>query len=135
MYDLPHSGLVRILALELKPTRSISSGLVEEHGCSVKVMGTDIGACDVERDYSLGFDVNNSVLILKRTFDQEESVTSNNNAVLLEYIWCEDDVGDAGFVFKGEKDEALGSARALAGNHTAGDADGLIAVSKSEFHC
>jgi hypothetical protein len=47
-------------------------------------MGTDVGACDVEGDYSLGFDVNNSVLILERAFDQEKSVASNDNAVLLE---------------------------------------------------
>jgi len=97
--------------------------LVGEHYCSVKVMGTDVGACDVEGDYSLGFDVNNSVLILERAFNQEESVARHNDAVLLEYIGCEDDVGDAGFVFEGEKDEALGCAGALACDDAAGDAD------------
>jgi len=98
-------------------------------------MGANIGACDVEGDYSLGFDVNNSVLILERAIDQEKSVASNDNAVLLEYIGCEDDVGDAGFVFEGEKDEALGCAGALAGDDAAGDADGLIAASLNEFFC
>jgi hypothetical protein len=123
MYDSPHSYLTRILALELKPARRISSGLVGEHCCSVKVMRTDIGVCDVKRDNSLGFDVDNSVLILERSFDQEKSVASNDNAVLLEYIGCEDDVGNAGFVFEGEKDEALGCAGALACDDAAGDAD------------
>ena len=98
-------------------------------------MGANIGACDVEGDYSLGFDVNNSVLILERAIDQEKSVASNDNAVLLEYIGCEDDVGDAGFVFEGEKDEALGCAGALARDDAAGDADGLIATSTYEFFC
>jgi hypothetical protein len=98
-------------------------------------MGTDIGARDVKRDNSLGFDVNNSVLILERAFDQEESVASNDIAVLLEYIGCEDDVGDAGFVFEGEKYEALGCAGALAGDDAAGNADGLIATSLNEFFC
>ena len=86
-------------------------------------MRTDIGARDVKRDYSLGFDVNNSVLILERAFDQEEAIARYCDAVLLEYIGCEDDVGDAGFVFEGEKDEALGCAGALAGDDAAGDAD------------
>ena len=98
-------------------------------------MGTDIGAGDVERDNSLGFDVNNSVLILERSRDQEKSVTRNNSAVLLEYIGCEDDVGDACFIFQGKKDKALRCAGALASDHTAGDADGLTAVSLSEFLC
>ena len=107
--------------------------LVGEHYCSVKVMGTNIGAGDVERNNSLGFDVNNSVLILKRSFNQEESIARYNDAVLLEYIGCEDDVGDAGFVFEREKDEALGCAGTLAGDDAAGDADGLIATSLHEF--
>ena len=92
----------------------------------MKVMGTDIGACDVERDYSLGFDVNNSVLILERAFDQEKSVASNDNAVLLEYIGCEDDVGDACFIFQGKKHKALGGARTLAGDDAASDAYGAM---------
>ena len=77
----------------------------------------------------LGFDVDHAVLILKDAFNQKESIARDCDAVLLEGVGRKDDVGDAGFVFEGEKDEALGSARALAGNHTAGDADGLIAVS------
>ena len=98
-------------------------------------MGTDIGACDVEGDYPLGFDVNNSVLILELAYDQEKSVACYNDAVLLEYIGCEDDVGDAGFVFEGEKDEALGCAGALSGDDAAGNADRLIAAFLHEFFC
>jgi len=96
-------------------------------------MGANIGACDVEGDNSLGFDVDNSVLILERSFDQEKSVASNDNAVLLKYIGCEDDVGDACFIFQGEKDEALGGARALARDYAAGDANRLIATPLHEF--
>ena len=99
----------------------------------MKVMGTNIGACDVERDYSQGFDVNNSVLILERAFDHEKSVARYNDAVLLEYIGCEDDVGDARFVFQGEKDESLGCAGALTCYYAAGDASMLIAASLHEF--
>ena len=90
---------------------------------------------DVERRDSLGLDMDHTVLVLERAFDQEKSVASNDKTVLLEYIGCEDDVGDAGFVFEGEKDEALGCAGALAGDDAAGGADGLIATSLNEFFC
>jgi hypothetical protein len=98
-------------------------------------MGENIGACDVEGDNSLGFDVDNSILILERSFDQEKSVASNDNAVLLEYIGCEDDVGDACFIFQGEKHKALGCAGALTCDYATGDADRLITASLHEFFC
>ena len=47
----------------------------------------------------------------------------DDHAVLREKLRRDDGVGDAGFVFKAEEDEAFGGAGALAGDDAAGDAD------------
>ena len=75
----------------------------------------------------LRFDVNHAVLILQRPFDQQEAAARDDDAVALEDIGSKDDVGDAGFIFEREEDEALGRAGPLACDDATGDADGLMA--------
>ena len=70
--------------------------------------------------------MNHAVLILERPFDQQEAAAGDDDAVALEDIGGEDDVGDAGFIFEGEEDEALGRAGPLACDDATGDADGLM---------
>jgi len=65
--------------------------------------------------------MDHTVLVLERAFDPQEPIARDCDAVLLEYIGREDDIGDPGLVFEGEEDEAFGGAGALARNHTAGD--------------
>lgn len=48
-------------------------------------------------------------------------------------MWGDDDVGDAGFVFHGEKDEAFGGAGALAGDDAAGGSDPFAVAMGAEF--
>lgn len=72
--------------------------------------------------------MDHAVLILKRAFNQQKSAACDRDAVLLEGIGGKDDVGYSGLVFKGEESKTLGCARPLPGDHTAGDADRLIAV-------
>jgi hypothetical protein len=84
----------------------------------------------------LCFDVEalrDAVLILEWSFDHEESAARDDDAILLKDVGREDDVGDAGFVFEREKDEALGGAWALAGDDAACGADKLIGACRFEF--
>ena len=67
---------------------------------------------------------------MKRLHRLGVDVIHNYDAVLLEEIGREEDVGDAGLDFKGLEDEAFGGAWVLAGNHATGNADGLIAVAE-----
>jgi hypothetical protein len=81
----------------------------------VEVTGAAVGARDVERSDTLGFDVYHAVLILERALDKQKAAAGDEHAVAFEDVWGEDDVGDAGFVFEGEKDESLRRSWALAG--------------------
>ncbi len=99
----------------------------------MEVVRAGIGAGNVERRYSLSFDVNDAVLNLEQTCDQKESGTCDNDAVALEHIGSENDVGDAGFIFKREKDEAFCRAWALASDHATGNPDKMIVATLGEF--
>jgi hypothetical protein len=74
-----------------------------------------------------------TVLVLKRAFDMQEAIARDNDAVLLEGVGREYNVGDAGFVFEGEEDESFGGAGALARDYTSGNSDMLITASLCEF--
>jgi hypothetical protein len=73
-----------------------------------------------------GFDVDDAILILELAGDEHKARAGDDDAVRLEDVGSDDDVGDAGLVFKREKDEALGGAGALAGDYAARGADKLI---------
>jgi len=103
--------------------------------CSMKVMRGHDGAGDVERNDALGFDVNHAVLILQRAIDAQKAAAGGDHAVAFEHVRSEDDVGDAGFIFEGEKYESLGGTRTLARNDASGDADRLIARALEQVHC
>lgn len=81
-----------------------------------------------------GLDVNHAVLFLDCAFDEEEPAARDDDAVLLEDIRSEDDVGDAGLIFEGEEDEALGSAWPLTRNDAASQTHVLAAVSLKEIN-
>ena len=94
---------------------------------SVEVMRSHDGARDVEWKNNLGFDMNHAVLVLECPFDAQKAAAGNNHAVALENVRGEDNVGDARFVFEGEKDKSLGGAGTLARDDATGDADKLTA--------
>lgn len=80
-----------------------------------------------------GFDVNDTVLILQLAGDEQEARAGDNNAIPLEDVGRDDDVGDAGLVFEGEEDEAFGGAGALSGDDSARGADELIGARRFEL--
>ncbi len=83
-------------------------------------MGACVGGGDIERLNALRLDVNNAFLVLYEPCDKQGSAACNDDAVTLENIRRKNHVGDAGFVFKREKDEALGgSGRCRATTHPA----------------
>jgi hypothetical protein len=89
----------------------------------MEIMRSNFDVGYIERRYALGFDVDYTVLMLERTFDTHEAAARNDDAILFESVGGEDDVGDPGFVFEGEKDEAFGGSGALARNDAAGNTD------------
>jgi len=65
------------------------------------------------------FDVDDAALDLENTFDIEEARACDHDSIAFEEIGTDDHVGDSGFVFHGQKDEAFGSAWALSCDNTA----------------
>ena len=61
------------------------------------------------------FDVHHAAGVLHCACDEQKPVAGNDQAVALKDIRCQNDIGDAGFVFKGEEDKAFGGSGALAG--------------------
>jgi hypothetical protein len=87
----------------------------------------------IERLELAGFDVDDAVLILEFAGDEQETRAGDDDAVRLENIGGDDDVGDSGFVFKREEDEAFGGAGALAADYSACGADWLLGACGFEF--
>jgi len=73
------------------------------------------------------------VLVLEWAFYQKKPGPGYGDLVSFVHLRCDDDVGDAGFVFHGEKDEALCCARALAGDDAAGGSDPFSIAAGAEF--
>jgi len=82
----------------------------------MKIVRVDRGAVGQggELRHALGLDRGDAVLVLQHALDQQKRRLDDDQAIGGVEIGPDDDVGDAGFVFEGEEDEALGGARALA---------------------
>src|SRR4051812_38492369 len=74
---------------------------------------------------ALGDDVNDHSFDLQLAADRHEPRVEDGPAVAFEYPGPDDDVGDAGFVFDGGKDDAARGAGALADEHEASHFDAL----------
>ncbi len=72
----------------------------------VEVVGAEGQGGGFEEFESLGFDVDDAVLILQLAVDLEELAAGDEDAVGFIELRVDDDVGDAGFVLHGEEDEA-----------------------------
>ena len=70
---------------------------------------------------SAGFYVDDAVLVLHHAFDREEGLFADSQAVLLEDLRGDDDVGGAAFVFEADEDEAFCGAGALAADDESAD--------------
>ena len=70
-----------------------------------------------------GLHVDNVIDVLNRTFEKKKLALNNGSAILIENIRSNDDVGNAGFVFEADEDEAFGCSWPLARDHAAGHAD------------
>ncbi len=79
------------------------------------------------------FHVDDAVLILKRSFNEQKAAPRYQDAVALEDVRRENHVGDTGFVLQRKKDKPLGSAGPLTCDNAAGDAHGLIAAAVNQF--
>lgn len=64
--------------------------------------------------------MDDAVLILEFAGDEEEFFAGDEETVAVVEVGVDDDVGDAGFVFQGEEDEAESGAGALAGYDATG---------------
>jgi hypothetical protein len=69
--------------------------------------------------------MNHFIDVLESTFDEQKLGVRHKRPVSLVKLWIDDGVSDAGFVFDGKKDEAVGSARTLSRNY---------ATSYTSFH-
>lgn len=79
-----------------------------------------------------GLDVDHAVLVLEATEDTEERFLHDDEAEFLEELGIDDDVGDAGFVFEADEDDAFGGAGTLAANDGPGDSQGLVVREEAE---
>src|ERR1035437_1447510 len=100
--------------------------LVQKRGGSMKVVRTDFNIGDVQGSNELGLDVEHAVLVLERAFDTHETAARDHDAILLKHVGCEDDVGNACFILKGQENEALGGAWAWSCDDTTSNADELM---------
>ena len=101
----------------------------------MEIMGADVGAGDFEGSNSICLHVNDSILILQRTFDPEKPAACDDNAITLKGIRGNDDVGDAGLIFEGKKDEPFRSARPLPCDHTSGNAHKAVTRGVTQVLC
>src|ERR1700744_5020956 len=90
---------------------------------SVEVVGANFEGAVGAGGKSHSFNVDDVVLILQGAFDQQEAAAGDEQAVAVVQVGSNDDIGDAGFVFHGDEDEAFSGARALAGDDASGGAD------------
>ena len=61
--------------------------------------------------------------VLQRAFEEKELALNDRGAIALENIRRDDDVGNAGFVFEAEEDEAFCGAGTLSCDDTSGNAN------------
>lgn len=101
----------------------------------MEIVGGHFGSGDIERNNSIGFDVDYSILILQRTFNLEEAAARNDDAIALKDVRGNDDIGDAGFIFEGKEDKSLGCAWPLPCDNTPGNSDKVIARSVTQIIC
>src|SRR5580765_458743 len=78
---------------------------------------------EMERLDDAGFYGDDAVLILQDAVDDEKRVVDDDGVIFFEKLRRDDDVGDAGFVFQAEEDEAFCGARTLANDDGASDAN------------
>ena len=81
-----------------------------------------LGCGDTQLFDVLGSDVDHFIDVLQCSFVQKEASICHQRTVPLVQLRIDDRVGDAGFIFDGKEDEAVGRAGSLSGNHTGGDA-------------
>ena len=79
--------------------------------------------------------MDDAVLILEFAGDEEEFFAGDEESVAVVEVGVDDDVGDAGFVFEGEEDEAEGGAGALAGDDATGGGDSAAVGGVVELGC
>lgn len=66
----------------------------------MEVAQAGCGSGDYEQSYCVYFDVDQVVLVLER-ISTKKRLVGGDGGIVLEYIRCEDDVGNAGFVCDG----------------------------------
>src|SRR3954447_7018627 len=70
------------------------------------------------------FDQHYPFRILHFALDQEECFFRDEQTHFLEKVWMNNGIGNAGFVFKANKNESSRGAGTLTANHVAGNLDG-----------
>ena len=82
-----------------------------------------------------GFHVNDVVYILNGAFDQQEFSLNNGEAVFVQDIGRDNDVGNTGLVFEAEEDETFCRSRTLTGDHATGYADAASMRHPGQIDC
>lgn len=115
------------------------SNRIPIQGCLIRrlmeIMRANVGAGDVKRSYSMGLDVDYSILILQRTFYHEKSAARDDDTIAFKGIGGNDDVGDAGLIFEGKKDKSLGCTRPLPRDHTPGNTHKAVSLGVTQVLC
>src|SRR6185437_8851648 len=88
---------------------------------SVEIVGRNFGGADLQRLHPVGLNRDHVVEILQGSFNQQELLANQQQAIVLEQIGSDDGIGNASFVFQAEEDKSVSGAGTLAGNHAASD--------------
>ena len=59
----------------------------------------------------------NTILILQHAIDDQKGIVYDGGVIFFKELRRDDDVGDAGFIFKAKKYESFGRSRALTNDH------------------
>jgi hypothetical protein len=130
-------GLIRIECCLRFPERRISLGWRQSAvpGVSVKVMGADPQCLIEESVEPRCLYMNHAVLVLQWAFREDELAACDNQALSLIQIGCDDDIGDASFIFHRQKDESLCCTGTLPGDDAAGGPYEFSILAVPQFLC
>ena len=101
----------------------------------MEIMGSNYYVTDIKWSNSLCFDMNDSILMLERTFHAHKATARNHNTVLFKVIRRDDDIGDTGFIFERQEDKTLRGPWALPSDDTPWNPDKFMIGTTRKVIC
>ena len=101
----------------------------------MEIVRSNLDVTDIKGSNSLCFDMNDSILMLERTFHAHKATARNHNTVLFKVIRGDDDIGDTGFIFERQKDKTLRGPWALPCDDTSWNPNKFMIGTACEVIC